>query len=273
MITAFDKISKTPVRHCTHLASNFRDIIGYLVRSMGYEIRRSESHLYKRPIDFIRSRNIDVVVDVGANVGQYGERLRHAGYSGWIVSAEPVRQSYEALKARAAADPGWKVLNLAFGQESGRAVINVSEASVLSSLQAQTSAAAEFNPEFKVTGRETVQVARLDEIFHDLPKGRRFLKVDTQGYEQQVLEGSAGCISEFLGVQLELPIIHLYEEVWRFHEAVSYMERRGFEISNIIPVNYDHGDTVSLVEVDCIFRRRLAHPSGVKGPPEGGTAA
>ncbi len=55
---------------------------------------------------------------------------------------------------------------------------------------------------------------------------------------------------------MELPIIHLYEGTWRFHEAVAYMSERGFEISNITPVNYDQTDTVSLVEVDCVFRSR-----------------
>jgi hypothetical protein len=48
----------------------------------------------------------------------------------------------------------------------------------------------------------------------------------------------------------------LYQGTWRLHEAVAYMSERGFEISNILPVNYDSSDTVSLVEVDCVFCRR-----------------
>jgi hypothetical protein len=50
--------------------------------------------------------------------------------------------------------------------------------------------------------------------------------------------------------------MHLYEGTWKLHEAVAYMSDQGFEISNIVPVNYDHTDTVSLIEVDCVFRRR-----------------
>ncbi len=235
-----------------------RDRLRSLVRALGYDIRKIDAHFQKRPIDFIRSRNIDVVIDIGANVGQYATRLRRDGYTGWIVSAEPVRAAYDALATRAAADPRWKTLNFAFGEEEGVAQINISEASVFSSFRSQLPEAAAFNPESRVIRRETIRIARLDEVFAEFPKGRAFLKIDTQGYEQQVLMGASNCISEFLGVQMELPIIHLYEGTWRFHEAIAYMDELGFEISNIAPVNYDHADPMSLLEVDCIFRVRRA---------------
>lgn len=236
------------------IVDGVRERVKSMMRALGYEIRRIDSRFQQRPIDFIRSRNIDVVIDVGANVGQYAARLREDGYAGWIVSAEPVSTTYEVLAARAASDPRWKTLNIAFGEKAGSAEINVSEASVLSSIRPQSPEAAGFNPEARVVRRETIRVARLDDVFPEFPKGRTFLKIDTQGYEQQVLMGATGCLSEFLGVQMELPIIHLYEGTWQFHEAVAYMDERGFEICTIVPVNFDHADAMSLLEVDCIFR-------------------
>jgi FkbM family methyltransferase len=235
------------------LAESVRENVKLFARGLGLEIRRIDSHFQKRPIDFIRSRDIDVVVDVGANAGQYAARLREDGYAGWIVSAEPVGSAYEALSVRAVGDTRWKTMNLAFGEKSGTAEINVSEASVLSSFQQQLPAASEFNSEARVIRREAVRMTRLDDVCSALPQGRTFLKIDTQGYERQVLAGASECLSRFLGVQIELPIIHLYEGTWKFHEAVAYMCERGFEISNIIPVNYDRVDAVSLLEVDCIF--------------------
>ena len=229
-----------------------------LMRGLGYEIRRIDARFQRRPIDFIRSRNIDVVIDIGANVGQYAARLREDGYAGWIVSAEPVRAPYDVLAARAGTDPRWKLLNVAFGDSEGVAEINVSEASVLSSIRSQSAKAAAFNPEAKVVRKEPIRIVRLDDVFPEFPKGRAFLKIDTQGYEQQVLMGASGCLSEFLGVQMELPIIHLYEGTWQFHEAVAYMVERGFEICTISPVNFDQADATSLLEVDCIFRVRRA---------------
>ena len=78
-----------------------RDAAKSLARTLGYDIRRAGydfyANFYKKPIDFIRSRNVDLVVDVGANVGQYGEPLRKEGYLGRIVSFEPIGEAYQVL--------------------------------------------------------------------------------------------------------------------------------------------------------------------------------
>ncbi len=241
---------------------NIRDAAKALALNLGYDIRRTGSHFYnsdfyKRPIDFLRSRNIDLVIDVGANVGQYAESLRKDAYAGWIVSFEPIAAAYEELAALANKDGRWKAINMALGDKEGVANINVAQWSVFSSILPQLPAATTFDSEAQVVRSESVRVARLDDIFADLPKSTAaFLKIDTQGYEQQVLLGAPECLSSVLGVQMELPIMHLYEGTWKFHEAVAYMSDLGFEISNIVPVNYDKTDTVSLVEADCIFRRR-----------------
>jgi FkbM family methyltransferase len=237
--------------------SFIKDTARSFARSFGYDIRRTGWHGERRPIDFIRSRNIDLVVDIGANLGQYGENLRKEGYAGWIASFEPTTAAFKALASRASSDRRWRALNMALGENEGTAEINVSESSVFSSILPQRSAATTFSSQAAVISVEAVRVARLDDIFAELPQSKAaFLKIDTQGYERQVLLGASERLSHFAGVQMELPIIHLYEGTWRFHEAVAFMSERGFEISNMLPVNYDPGDTASLVEVDCIFRNR-----------------
>jgi FkbM family methyltransferase len=238
---------------------SMRDAAKSLALNLGYDIRRTGSHFYKRPIDFLRSRNIDLVIDVGANVGQYGKSLRKDAYAGWIVSFEPIAAAYEELAALASKDPRWKAMNMALGDNEGLAKINISQAAVFSSILPQLPAATAFDAEAQVVRSESVRVARLDDIFAELPKSKAtFLKIDTQGYERQVLLGAQERVSSFLGVQMELPIVHLYDGTWKFHEAVAYMSDLGFEISNIVPVSYDPADTVSLIEVDCIFLQKVA---------------
>jgi FkbM family methyltransferase len=172
------------------------------------------------------------------------------------VSFEPIAAAYEELAALAKKDPRWKAMNVALGDNEAFAKINVSQKPVFSSILPQLPAATTFDAEAQVVRSESIRVARLDDIFAELPNSKAaYLKIDTQGYERQVLLGARECLSSFLGVQMELPIMHLYEGTWKFHEAVAYMSDQGFEISNLAPVNYDHTDTVSLIEVDCIFRR------------------
>jgi FkbM family methyltransferase len=236
---------------------NIRHAAKSLALNLGYDLRRTGNYIYKEPIDFLRSRNIDLVIDVGANVGQYAKGLREDAYAGWIVSFEPIAAAYEELAALANKDARWKAMNMALGDDEGVANINVAQWSVFSSMLPQLPTAIVFDSEAQVVRSESVRIARLDDIFPELPRSKAaFLKIDTQGYERQVLLGARECLPSFLGVQMELPIIHLYEGTWKFHEAVAYMIDLGFEISNIMPTNYDQTDSVSLVEVDCIFRRR-----------------
>src|SRR5271154_6586030 len=81
----------------------------------GWEIQKKQVHL----IDFIKSKKITTVLDVGANQGQYATGLRVRGYREKIVSFEPDPGAFGQLKAKAEPDPKWSVRNLAIGARDG----------------------------------------------------------------------------------------------------------------------------------------------------------
>lgn len=203
--------------------------------------------------DFIEDRKIDLVLDVGANVGQFGTSLRNRGYRGKIISFEPLESEFKTLATVAASDGNWEAHPFALGAASGDATINVSDNSVFSSIQALNDVANEFDSRTAVRRTETIRVRTLDEIFPNL-SGNVLLKIDTQGYEKQVLEGGRQMLPRLKGVLLELPIIRIYEGSWKFHEAAEFMASIGFVPAQIEPVSYHTKDKVSLVEVDCLFR-------------------
>ncbi len=204
-------------------------------------------------IGFVHDRDIDVVLDVGANVGQFGENLRARGYRGKIVSFEPLASAYRTLAEKAQADGNWEVHRLALGAVSGTATLNVSEASTYSSLMPIANVAMLHDPSAVTTRKETIEIRTLDEIFPVL-SGNVLLKIDTQGYERQVLEGARQRLPVIKGILMELPIINLYEGTWNFHEAIEFMVNAGFVPAQINPVNYHRLDRLSLLEVDCLFR-------------------
>lgn len=206
-------------------------------------------------IEFLDSRKVDLVFDVGANDGHFGLWLRESGYRGGIVSFEPIRALFDRLEARAQEDEAWEAHPVALGEKPGTARINVSASAVFSSLRPHREAATTFDPEAVPVRTEEIAIATLD-AFAPLHAGRTcFLKIDTQGFEQQVLLGARATLPMLQGVQLELPIIHLYSGVWGMSEAISFMAGQGFVVAQIRPVNYHPGDPVSWVEADCLFRR------------------
>ena len=170
-----------------------------------------------------------------------------------LSRSNPLESEFKTLAAVAASDGNWEAHPFALGAASGDATINVSDNSVFSSIQALNDVANEFDSRTAVRRTETIRVRTLDEIFPDL-SGNVLLKIDTQGYEKQVLEGGRQMLPRLKGVLLELPIIRIYEGSWKFHEAAEFMASIGFVPAQIEPVSYHTKDKVSLVEVDCLFR-------------------
>ncbi len=230
-----------------------------LLRKLGYEIKRV-SKSAPSLMSFLRDRGVDLVLDIGANRGQFGKLLREEGYSGTILSFEPVKEMFDALKNTAVRDGSkngslWRVFNCGLSDAAGEADINVSENSVFSSLHSLTSTAEGFDRTARVVEKQRIALRRLDEFSGELDGRRAFLKIDTQGHERQVLDGAGGLLRQLCGVQLELPITPLYQSTWTIADALKYMEERGFAICQITAVNKHTLDPSAFVDLDAIFRR------------------
>ncbi len=205
-------------------------------------------------MDFIQDREIDTVIDVGANVGQFGESLRADGYRGKIVSFEPTESAFQALSRKAAADGNWEAHHCGLGAAPGTAVLHASKLSVFNSVLELSSVAGLHDNRMSVDHTEQITIRALDEVAP--ASGKTLLKIDTQGYEKQVIEGGQQTISRAVGILMELPVIHTYKGEWHFHEALKYMSDAGFVPAQIQAVGYHGMDNVSAVEFDCLFRPR-----------------
>jgi FkbM family methyltransferase len=198
----------------------------------------------------------ECVLDVGANAGQYGERLRQHGYRGWIVSFEPVRAVFEELAARAGRDERWRALNFALGARDETRTIGVAHVSQLSSFrEANDYAMAEFPGESDVAHTEEVQIRTLDgciaEVLEGLPHDRVHMKLDTQGWDLEVLSGAAGVAGRLVGMQLEASVLPIYEQQPSFTHTIETVRALGFDLTGIYAVNAD--SLGRLIEVDCVF--------------------
>ena len=205
----------------------------------------------------LRRFGIDLVIDVGANEGQFAKSLRKF-YSGDIVSFEPVSAPFTALQQAAASDPRWTVYNLAIGNENAAQTIHVSQDTVFSSLLASNDYCADrFGPQALGTRDESISVRRLDELLDGLQprKDRRiFLKMDTQGYDVNVFRGLGDKLPRVLAMQSEVSLIPIYDDMPRWTESLEIYERAGFGVVGLYPVTRDQG---CIIEYDCLLQRRM----------------
>jgi FkbM family methyltransferase len=158
------------------------------------------------------------------------------------------------LKGVADRAGNWEVHNYALGSARSVKNIQIGELTVFSSLLEQTTVAQELCSMARVIRQEAVEIKRLDDIFPSFQGGRVFLKIDAQGFEREILEGAPASLKQILGLQAEIPLMHLYQGVWSLQEALEYMRERQFILCKVEPTNYDLKD-MSMVELDCIFRR------------------
>ena len=204
----------------------------------------------------MRHYRITTVLDVGANEGQYARELRLAGYSGRILSFEPMSEAFARLAEATRKDPNWDAVHIGLGRMDGEADINVSANSISSSLLPMLPAHENAAVNASVVAVECVPIRRLDGIIGDLiaMAERLYLKIDVQGYELEVLEGATGVLDQIVGLQIELSLVPLYEGGPQFDDVVRWAHLHGFELMGIEPGFADPASG-RLLQCDGIFYR------------------
>jgi len=212
----------------------------------------------------LRELEINCVIDVGGNVGQFGKRLRRAGYTGRIVSFEPLPHTAEKLRRAAEGDADWQVVECALGEEETKEEMTVvGGKGATSSLLPVSEFGKEWSPRLEGVGKQSVVVRRLDGLFDEItagiPRPRVYLKLDTQGYDVKAFKGAGDRLQDILGMQSEVSNLPIYEDMPRFPEQVSVYEAEGFEATGFFPVSRD-SKTLRVVEFD-VFMVRAGGPS------------
>lgn len=199
---------------------------------------------------------IDTVLDVGANLGQFSEELRReVRYPGRICSFEPLSSAFSVLEGKARKDPLWQVFNVALGNTEERKTIHIANNSHSSSLLAMLPAHVQSAPDSQYVGDETISVRKLDSVFPELCSQSKnvFLKIDTQGYESFVLEGASRSLPRIQTIQLELSVVPLYEGQVLFRQLYDTLANAGYRLVMIEPGFF--AATGELLQLDGVFHK------------------
>jgi FkbM family methyltransferase len=205
----------------------------------------------------LRAYRVDWVLDVGANRGQFAETLRRSGFTGRIVSFEPVPEAFAALERAARDDPRWSVHPYALGREDGVVAMNVVPGT-LSSIRAPTPFGARRYARLREPRTVAVPVRRLDtvldDVLADVAAPRAYLKLDTQGYDVEVFAGLGARAADIVAMQSEVALLTIYEGMPRLPEALLAYEAAGFQVTALYPVSRETR-TARVLEFDCVMVR------------------
>ncbi len=238
-----------------------RTFLKQQLRRVGLEVNRfnAAGSFSARRQKMLAQYKVDLIIDVGASDGGFAIELRDAGYHGRIVSFEPLKHPFQSLQAKAGRDTDWEVFQYALGEKEDQVPMNISKddkcSSLLNPLERQTRA----YPSAKTSSSTKVQMCRLLDLYGvQFQKGRHpFLKIDTQGYEGQVLDGMGDLLDSMVGIQIELSLIPLFAGGRSYSSLLRELEDRNF-----LPVLFESvfidPQTQQTLQVDAVlFRQEL----------------
>ncbi len=188
-------------------------------------VEEEETNLVIRIMDFLTSKNaLTSFYDIGANTGYYGILAGYRyGASVEVNSFEPIEEHADCIKKSMylnRLESIMRVHSLALGNENKTEKIYVAGSG--------TSLNKDFiQGNFESTAQ--IEVRRLDDIVLGGKEGKSsirlpdFVKIDVEGYEQQVLEGAMTTLREGLPV--------LYVEIAK---TLKNLGRDGFESSSCL---------------------------------------
>lgn len=205
----------------------------------------------------LRAFKIDLVIDIGANDGQFSTELRAGGYSGRIVSFEPLSTAHRRLLQASNNDTAWQVHSrYAVGDRLGEIELNISGNSVSSSVLPMLTAHSNAAPESLYLGTEAAPLTTVDEAVLPYFEGAQapFLKIDTQGYEWHVLDGAHAALPKVRGIQMELSLIPLFEGQRLWQESIERLEAEGFVLWALQPAFVDPANGRTLQWDGLFFR-------------------
>ena len=233
-----------------------KDLIIKILRQNGITIKRYPNTDIANRMKLVRRKKIDTLLDIGANSGQYATQMREHGYKGNIVSFEPLKDTFEELKATSIKDNNWLVNNYALGDENVTSLINVSGNSVSSSILNMLPSHLNSAPESKYVDKEKIQIKKLDSIFDSFcgVGNKVMMKIDVQGFEKNVLDGADESLNNIEIIQLEMSIVPLYENETTFIDMINYLDDKSFKLFSLENGYFDP-HTGKLLQVDGIFEK------------------
>lgn len=199
-------------------------------------------------------KNCDFVVDIGANNGQWINTVRRQGYDGGAICIEPLKKNYSKLKAHNFYNT--ITLNCAVGNKNGFIYINqASNDGLSSSILDLDSYHISAAPDIKYINKEKVKIYKLSKILKTFRHKKMFIKIDTQGYEFEVLKSiDSNDFNKVYAFEIETNLVSTYKDSTLIEDVVKYLRKKGYK-----PFRIENGFGMpnfgQQLQVDIIFIR------------------
>ena len=161
----------------------FKYIVNNLLKIFNLQLNKitHSNNYYYHIVKTLKFYEIDLVIDIGANEGQFVKEIMEYGYTKRIVSFEPMKSAFIKLEKNSKKSVLWKTVNLGFGKENSFEFLNISKNSVSSSISQVLETSTNVEPDTKFISREKIKLITLNEYLsnNEYKDKKIFVKIDT----------------------------------------------------------------------------------------------
>ena len=193
---------------------------------------------------FFKSFQPTLVVDIGANTGEFIMNARVAYPKASILAFEPHPTAIESLRAKYQNDAQLTIQPVGLGSQSGSSTLYMTAFSPSSSVIKPTTEAQEVS----------ITIHTLDQYVDRIPANAQVLiKIDVEGYELEVLRGGVQFLSRANYVYLEVRTTDVigcsFDEVYQFFYSIGWQYLGGYDSL--------YSKTGELIYFDALFKRKI----------------
>lgn len=200
---------------------------------------------------WLMSMNINTVLDVGANVGEFSAIAASLFPTAGIYAFEPITDCVERIKQKQI--PNVTVFQIALGNQNGETKFYVSSWNPSSSLKKMGELHRKNWPHSAENRLKYVKVQRLDSLAPELDIQPEILvKVDIQGAEAEFIEGGKNVLSKAKVIIIEGGYQQLYEDEALFDGIYERLKNLGFLFQGVLKQSQSKTDD-SYLQADFIF--------------------
>ncbi len=202
-----------------------------------------------------------IICDVGANYGLFFQRIVQYCPQVEVIAFEPQRSCLPVLESLKAKNSRITIRPIGLGSQDGEMIFYEHQNSGLSSFR-------EFKGDYTYSTvnegdnkpcQYTVPVSTFDqELLNTDPNKHILLKIDTQGFEREVLEGAKQLLKQnrITCIVLELMTLEKYKGQATWVELLNFLQNEGFILFDLQP-GHREASTEMLTETDAVFIKRV----------------